>query len=105
MPIEKANAADAASAGLVTRPGISEDAFLTGVFRLEHIRDGEVIYAEEFKNTVTTVGKNLALDTLLGGSAYTVTGPFMGLISSVGYSAIAAGDTMASHAGWAEAGS
>jgi hypothetical protein len=28
----------------------------------------------------------------------------MGLVSSVGYSAIVAGDTMASHAGWTEAG-
>lgn len=62
-------------------------------------------WLEEIENTVVTVGKNLALDTFLAGSAYTVTGPFMGLISSVGYSAIAAADTMSSHAGWTEAGS
>lgn len=59
----------------------------------------------EFENTVTTVGKNLALDTLLAGSAYTVTGPYLGLISSASYSAIAAADTMSSHSGWLEAGS
>jgi hypothetical protein len=46
----------------------------------------------------------VALDAFLAGSAYTVVGPFMGLISSVGYSAVAAGDTMTSHAGWTEAG-
>lgn len=62
-------------------------------------------FYEEIENTVVTVGKNLALDTFLAGAAYTVTGPFMGLISSVGYSAIAAADTMSSHAGWTEAGS
>ncbi len=62
-------------------------------------------WTEETENTVVTVGKNLALDTILTGSAYTVVGPFLGLISSVGYSAIAAADTMASHAGWTEAGS
>lgn len=62
-------------------------------------------WATEFENTVTTVGKNLALDTLLAGSAYTVTGPYLGLISSASYSAIAAADTMSSHAGWLEAGS
>lgn len=81
-----------------------ERANLVGVFTLEHWRDGVLIHKEDFLNTVVTVGKNLALDTFLAGAAYTVTGPFMGLISSVGYSAISAADTMASHAGWTEAG-
>ncbi len=59
----------------------------------------------EIDNVVTTVGKNLALDTFLAGSAYTVTGPYMGLISNVSYTTgPAAGDTMASHGGWTEAG-
>jgi Tfp pilus assembly protein PilV len=61
-------------------------------------------WAESFPNTVTTVGKNLALDTYLAGSAYTVTGPYVGLISSVSWSATNAADTMSSHAGWTEAG-
>jgi hypothetical protein len=55
------------------------------------------------ENTVTTVGKNDLLDKYLAGSAYTATW-FCGLISSVSYSAISAADTMASHAGWTEAG-
>lgn len=45
------------------------------------------------------------LDTFFGGSAYTALGPFLGLISAASFSAIVAGDTMASHAGWLEAGS
>ena len=45
------------------------------------------------------------LQTTLTGSAYTVVGPYMGLISSVSFSAVAAADTMLSHAGWTEAGS
>lgn len=77
---------------------------LRGVFTLQHIRRGVVIYEEDFLNTVVTVGKNAMLDAALAGAAYTVTGPYMGLISSVGYSAIAAADTMSSHAGWTEAG-
>lgn len=61
-------------------------------------------WSEPFDNTVMTLGKNLMLDNFLAGSAYTVVGPFMGLISSVSYSAIAAADTGTSHAGWTEAG-
>jgi|ERR1051326_1303695 hypothetical protein len=66
--------------------------------------NGQLKWTDIIENTVTTVGKNLALDTYLAGSAYTVTGPFMGLISSTSYSAISAADTMSSHAGWLEAG-
>lgn len=64
----------------------------------------EVKWDQLAYNTVVTVGKNAMLDAALAGSAYTVTGPFMGLIGAVSYSAIAAGDTMSSHAGWTEAG-
>lgn len=66
--------------------------------------DGNLKWRDSFPNTIMTVGKNLALDTILAGSAYTVTGPFLGLISSTSYSAISAADTMSSHAGWLEAG-
>lgn len=67
--------------------------------------DKQLVWEEPIENVVCTVGKNLALDTILAGSGYTVVGPYMGLISSVSYSAVAAADTMASHAGWTEAGS
>lgn len=53
--------------------------------------------------TGVEAGKNDLLDKYFAGSAYTAAF-FMGLISSVSYSAIAAGDTIASHAGWTEAG-
>src|SRR4051812_13790640 len=64
--------------------------------------DGEELWSEEFDNLITTVGKNLLLDSLSTASA---TAEYMGLISSASFSAVAAGDTMASHAGWLEAGS
>jgi hypothetical protein len=65
--------------------------------------DGVVKWRQSFWNTVVTVGKNDLLDKYFAGSAYTASW-FLGLISSVSYSAINAADTMASHAGWTEAG-
>ena len=66
--------------------------------------DGAEKWRDVIDNVVCTGGKNLAFDTFLAGSSYTVVGPYMGLISSTSWSAVAAGDTMASHAGWLEAG-
>lgn len=84
---------------------IIETAFAEGTYTVEcHDADGNLKWSDIIHNTVVTVGKNLALDTFLAGAAYTVVGPYLGLISSVGYSAISAADTMASHAGWTEAG-
>lgn len=67
-------------------------------------RDGNLLWREDFDNVVCTLGKNLAFNTTFSGSAYSVTGPFLGLISSASFTAVAAADTMASHAGWLEAG-
>lgn len=54
-------------------------------------------------NVVTDVGVRYLLDNGLAGSAYTAAF-FLGLISSVTFTAVAAADTMAAHAGWVEAG-
>lgn len=54
-------------------------------------------------NLVTDVGARFLLDQGLSGSAYTAAF-FLGLISSVGFTAVANLDTMSSHVGWGEAG-
>lgn len=102
---DRMNAEAETGATAVLGAGDAERVTLKGHYSAECIgADGKVKWRDEFDNTVVTVGKNLALDTFLAGSGYTVTGPYMGLISSVSYSAISAGDTMSSHAGWTEAG-
>lgn len=74
-----------------------------GHFRIKHIRDGKEIGVYDVKNLVVNQGKNDILDVYFSdGTATAASGWFMGLISSSGYSAIAAADTAASHAGWTE---
>ena len=63
--------------------------------------EGNVKWEDGFPNLVNAVGKQLMLDTLLSGSAYTTVGPFLGLISGASPT-FAAADTMTSHAGWTE---
>jgi hypothetical protein len=105
MTEERADARECADAYVIRGRGISEQAEAHGRYEVECIgADGKLKWRETIENVVQTVGKNLALDTYLGGSGYTVTGPIMGLISSTSFTAVSAGDTMASHAGWLEAG-
>lgn len=102
---EQLNANSMCGASLVGKTGCQEAAKAVGVYTAKcYDKNGILKWEDTFDNVVCTVGKNKALDEYLAGAAYTVTGPFMGLISSVDWSAVAAGDTMASHAGWKEAG-
>jgi hypothetical protein len=105
MTEERADARQRNDASVIRGSGIGESADAHGRYEIECIgADGELKWREVIDNIVQTVGKNLALDTFLAGSTYTVTGPYLGLISSTSYSTITANDTMASHGGWLEAG-
>src|SRR3990167_9732395 len=61
--------------------------------------DGELKWVEEFGNLVVNVGLNDSLDKHFKGSGYSAAW-YVGLAS--GTPSFAAGDTMASHAGWFE---
>lgn len=105
MSTEKMNAKSKIGASLVRAGAMTEGCRIRGYFIAECFdKDGNLKWRDAFPNTVVIVGKNLMLDTAFSGAAYTVTGPYLGLISSVGYSAISDADTMTSHAGWTEAG-
>jgi len=61
--------------------------------------DGFVKWSDEIENLVTTVGKNLTLDTILGNSA---AGAVVMGLKGVGTAAVT--DTQASHPTWLEVG-
>jgi len=92
---------DSAIATLNTSAIKAEEMGIHGNYHvLCHDENGNLKWEEEFPNLVNAIGKQLMLDTLLRGSAYTVVGPYLGLINSGG--TFAAADTMTSHAGWTE---
>lgn len=65
--------------------------------------DGSIRWEDVIENLVTTGGRNDMLDKYLSGSAYTAAW-YLGLITNTSYTGVNAADTMASHAGWLEAG-
>ena len=104
---DQLNAVESANMSIASIAGMGESAQAEGVytFKCFEYEGGPLLWEDKIDNVVCTLGKNLMLQTALTGSAYTVTGPYMGLISSIGYTAVAAADTMALHTGWNEAGS
>jgi hypothetical protein len=106
--IERADANAETWAAIERRATLIESCRAVGRFNAVcYDRLGRIKWREDFDNLVTTEGKNLALDTLIEGSAYTVTGPYLGLISGVSYSAVASTDTgvqINGSNGWKEAG-
>ena len=106
MDLEQLDLMDAVEVAVICGAREQEEAKLKGRFDFKCFdKDGNLKWEDTIDNVVCTVGKNVALDAFLAGAAYTVVGPFMGLISSVGYGAgPVVGDSMTSHPGWTEAG-
>lgn len=75
----------------------------SGFFDVEIRRLGKLIKKLTAKNDVVNVGKNYILDVMFnGGTQIANNSWYIGQISNSGYSALAAADTMSSHAGWTE---
>lgn len=75
------------------------DKRLSTHYQVECIRHGKVLWVEKFDNLVVDEGLNDSLDKHLKGSTYTAAW-YVGVTTTS--NTFAAGDTMASHAGWTE---
>lgn len=86
-------------AGVIANPDMKIDRKLSTHYRVECMRNGRVIWVEEFNNLVVDEGLNDSLDKHLKGSSYTAAW-YVGVTTAA--NTFAAADTMASHAGWTE---
>jgi hypothetical protein len=93
-------AADQVSAGLMARAGLTDAiAAPSAVFEIEcRAADGSLRWRETVRNLVTNGGKTDIIDKYLKGSSYTAAW----YLILAGAGSKAAGDTLASHAGWSE---
>lgn len=102
MTTEKATAGIDCGAAMIMGGQHAEFAEAHGFYTIEcRGPDGELKWSDTIENLVTTGGKNDALDKYLAGSAYTAAW-YLGLVDGGTTPTYAAGDTMASHAGWTE---
>jgi len=100
---EQGGFGDQASIVLNAGAQANETVGIEGQYHVEcRDKDGNLKWEESFPNLVNAVGKQLMLDTLLKGSAYTVVGPYLGLISGASPTFGTGSDTMTSHGGWTE---
>jgi hypothetical protein len=102
MTIEKTKATDVVSSGLTCNTKAGEGAKATGLFEIQcHDKDGNLKWEAQSKNLVVNVGLQY-----MAGSALTsvsqITTWYLGLYGAGASNTPAAGDTMASHAGWTE---
>jgi len=83
MTNEISNFGDYAVATLQANAKVPEGMGIEGWYHVVcRDKDGNVKWEEEFPNLVVAVGKQLMLDTLLKGSSYSVTGPYLGLLNA-----------------------
>jgi hypothetical protein len=100
MTIDKITAVDKVEAACSYNTQPSDEMGIHGTYHAVcRDKDGSIKWEDDIKNLVTTVGKNLTLDTILGNSAAGAV--VMGL---KGTGTPSAGDTQASHGTWNEVG-
>jgi hypothetical protein len=98
----KAKSTDRTSGLVEKKIGSASGAAGGGVFHFEcYDKDGNLKWADTAKNLVTNQGLQDMNTKYFKGSGYTAAW-YLGLVNASPSPTYAAGDTMASHAGWAE---
>lgn len=102
MTTEKLKAIDHVSSGFIAGTQSGEEAKATGVYHVEcHDKDGNLKWSADTKNLVVNAGLAYMAGTALT-SVTQITTWYIGLYGAGASNTPAAGDTMASHAGWTE---
>jgi hypothetical protein len=102
MQSEKIKLTETTDVSISKFNNLTETIGVTGYYNVQCLdSDGQVKWTDTIENLVVTVGKNDLLDKYFAGSAYTAAW-YMGLVDGASTPTYAAGDTLASHAGWTE---
>jgi len=102
MQSEKIKLSETSDVSISKSNDLNETIGVTGHYVVECVGpDGQVKWTDTIENLVVTVGKNDLLDKFFAGSAYTAAW-YLGLVDGATTPTYAAGDTLASHAGWTE---
>jgi hypothetical protein len=102
MQSEKIKLTETSDVSISKSTNMNEVIGVTGHYDVQCVGpDGQVKWIDSIENLVVTVGKNDLLDKYFAGSAYTAAW-YMGLVDGASSPTYAAGDTLASHAGWTE---
>ena len=103
MTTEISKAQDVVSASLVARPGSTERVGAGGVFTVTcHGSDGQFKWSDSFHNLVVNEGLQDMNSKYFKGVGYTAAW-YLGLVTGPGSgTTYAAGNTLATHAGWTE---
>jgi hypothetical protein len=101
--MEFSSAKDEVTASLATRRGLGESIGAGGVYSVVcHDANGNMKWSDSFHNLVVNQGLQDMNSKYFSGSGYTAAW-FLGLVTGPGSgTTFAAGDTLASHAGWTE---
>jgi hypothetical protein len=98
----KAKSTDTVTATVTTTQGFGEGAAGGGVFHFKcYDKDGNLKWEDTAKNLVVNTGLQDMNTKYFTGSSYTAAW-YIGLVNDSGFTAYAAGDTLASHTGWTE---
>ena len=102
MHTEKVDVQDSLGATALLGAGVGEQVSVTGRYDVKCFdADGNLKWEDSFKNIVVNAGKIDLLTQYFKGSAYTAAF-YLGLVDNAGFTTYAPGDTMSSHALWAE---